>query len=64
MCQALSIIARFISSDSGSTEEVLSVYQEVKKRGAKIIAIAAKEDNKLQRLIAKDNPSLLIRAKG
>lgn len=43
-----------LSSYSGSTEEVLSVYQEVRKRGAKIIAIAAKDDNKLQRLIAKD----------
>lgn len=43
-----------LSSYSGSTEEVLSVYQDVKKKGAKIIAISAKEDNKLQRLIAKD----------
>lgn len=43
-----------LSSYSGSTEEVLSVYADIKKRGAKIIAISAKEDNKLQRLIEKD----------
>lgn len=43
-----------LSSYSGSTEEVLSVYADVKKRGAKIIAIAAKGDNKLQHLITKD----------
>ncbi|MEI7498237.1 MAG: SIS domain-containing protein [Candidatus Falkowbacteria bacterium] len=53
-----------LSSYSGSTEEVLSVYHEVKKRGAKIIAIAAKEDNKLQRLIAKDKiPAYLFEPK-
>lgn len=44
-----------LSSYSGSTEEVLSVYQEVKKRKAFVVAIAADQDNKLQALIKKDN---------
>ena len=45
-----------LSSYSGTTEEVLSVYSEVKKRGAKILAIT--EDSpksKLQELMHKDN---------
>jgi glucose/mannose-6-phosphate isomerase len=43
-----------LSSYSGNTEEVLSVYTEVKKRGAKIMAICEAGDNKLSRLMAKD----------
>jgi len=45
-----------ISSYSGTTEEPLSVYAEVKKRGAKIMAITAHgEKNKLADLMMKDN---------
>ncbi|MFH1583472.1 MAG: SIS domain-containing protein [Candidatus Falkowbacteria bacterium] len=44
-----------ISSYSGNTEEPLSVYTEVKKRGAKIMAIAEAGKNKLARLMIKDN---------
>lgn len=44
-----------ISSYSGNTEEPLSVYKEVKKRGAKIMAIASQGKNKLAQLILKDN---------
>lgn len=44
-----------LSSYSGSTEEVLSVYQEVKKRGAKIMAIVSKGNSKLEKLMIKDN---------
>jgi glucose/mannose-6-phosphate isomerase len=43
-----------ISSYSGTTEEPLSVYAEVKKRGAKIMAIAESGKGKLQDLIIKD----------
>ncbi|MEA3398295.1 MAG: SIS domain-containing protein [Patescibacteria group bacterium] len=45
-----------ISSYSGTTEEPLSVYQKVKKRGAKILAIT--EDgakNKLKKLMLKND---------
>ncbi|MBU0722536.1 SIS domain-containing protein [Patescibacteria group bacterium] len=44
-----------LSSYSGNTEEPLSVYNEVKKRGAKILAICELGDNKLARLMMKDN---------
>ncbi|MDP2708849.1 MAG: SIS domain-containing protein [bacterium] len=44
-----------LSSYSGQTEEVLSVYAEVKKRGAKIMAICELGDNQLARLMLKDN---------
>ncbi|KKR22047.1 MAG: Bifunctional phosphoglucose/phosphomannose isomerase [Parcubacteria group bacterium GW2011_GWE2_39_37] len=44
-----------LSSYSGTTEEVLSVYQEVKKRKAKIIAIVSKGNSKLEKLMIKDN---------
>ena len=44
-----------ISSYSGNTEEPLSVYTEVKKRGAKIMAIAEAGKSKLARLMIKDN---------
>lgn len=44
-----------ISSYSGSTEEPLSVYKEVKKRGAKILAITSRGGNRLEKLMIKDN---------
>lgn len=44
-----------ISSYSGNTEEPLSVYEEVKKRGAKVLAICEDSDNKLARLMKEDN---------
>lgn len=44
-----------ISSYSGNTEEPLSVYPEVKKRGAKILAICELGDNRLARLMMKEN---------
>lgn len=45
-----------LSSYSGNTEEVLSVYQEVKRRKAKIIIITSDEkNNKLLKLILKDD---------
>ena len=44
-----------ISSYSGNTEESLSVYDEVKKRGAKIMAIGEAGDNQLARLMSKDH---------
>lgn len=44
-----------ISSYSGSTEEPLSVYEKVKKRGAKILAITSRGGNKLEKLMIKDN---------
>jgi glucose/mannose-6-phosphate isomerase len=44
-----------ISSYSGSTEEPLSVYNEVKKRGAKIMAITSRGNGKLEKLMIKDN---------
>ena len=44
-----------LSSYSGNTEEVLSVYREAKKRGAKIMAICELGDNQLARLMIKEN---------
>ena len=44
-----------ISSYSGNTEEPLSVYRELKKRKAKIIAITARGRGRLERLMIKDN---------
>ena len=44
-----------LSSYSGRTEEVLSVYPEIKKRGAKILAICEQGENKLTRLMEKEN---------
>ena len=44
-----------LSSYSGQTEEVLSVYQEVKMRGAKIMAICELGDSQLKRLMIKEN---------
>ncbi|MFH1822272.1 MAG: SIS domain-containing protein [Patescibacteria group bacterium] len=44
-----------ISSYSGSTEEPLSVYQEIKKRKAKIMAITSHGQGKLEKLMLKDN---------
>lgn len=44
-----------ISSYSGNTEEPLSVYNEVKKRGAKIMAITSNGNSQLEKLIIKDN---------
>lgn len=44
-----------ISSYSGNSEEPLSVYGEVKKRGAKILAISEAGDNKLARLMIKED---------
>lgn len=44
-----------LSSYSGNTEEVLSVYEEVERRGAKILAICEAGDNQLARLMMKDN---------
>lgn len=47
-----------ISSYSGNTEEPLSVYAEVKKRGAKIVAIAS--DGKLKQIIERDKIPAVI----
>ncbi|MDD4900979.1 MAG: SIS domain-containing protein [Patescibacteria group bacterium] len=44
-----------LSSYSGTTEEVLSVYEEVKSRGAKIMAICQQGDSKLAQLALKEN---------
>jgi glucose/mannose-6-phosphate isomerase len=44
-----------ISSYSGGTEEPLSVYEKVKKRGAKILAITSQGGNKLEKLMIKEN---------
>ncbi len=45
-----------LSSYSGNTEETLSVYQEAKNRGAKILAItASQENNKLEELMRSDD---------
>ena len=46
-----------ISSYSGNTEEPLSVYNEVKKKGAKIMAITSRGNGKLEKLMIKDNIS-------
>lgn len=53
-----------ISSYSGSTEEPLSVYKEVKKRGAKIMAITSYGKGKLGKLMIKDNiPGYIFKPK-
>ncbi|KKR91863.1 MAG: Bifunctional phosphoglucose/phosphomannose isomerase [Parcubacteria group bacterium GW2011_GWC2_42_12] len=44
-----------LSSYSGNTEEVLSVYLEAKKRGAKVMAICEQGENKLARLMKDEN---------
>lgn len=44
-----------LSSFSGNTEETLSVYKEVKKRGAKILGITAKGGGALEKLMKKNN---------
>jgi len=44
-----------ISTYSGTTEESLSVYREVKKRGAKIIGITARGRGQLEKLMLKDD---------
>lgn len=44
-----------ISSYSGNTEEPLTVFNEVKKRGAKILALAEQGNNKLARLMKENN---------
>ena len=44
-----------ISSYSGGTEEPLSVFNEVRRRGAKILGIAEEGDNKLARLMKENN---------
>lgn len=45
-----------LSSYSGNTEEPLSVYREVKKRGAKILAITMEaKSSRLAKLMIKDN---------
>jgi glucose/mannose-6-phosphate isomerase len=44
-----------ISSYSGTTEESLSIYNEVKKRGAKIMGITSKGKGKLEKIMIKDN---------
>lgn len=43
-----------LSSYSGTTEEVLSVYPEVKKRGAKLMGIVSKGKGKLEKILIKD----------
>jgi len=53
-----------LSSYSGSTEEILSVYQEVKKRGAKVMAIVSSGKSKLEKLMIKDNiPGYIFKPK-
>lgn len=44
-----------ISSYSGNTEEPLSVYEEVKKRGAKILGITSHGNGKLEKLMIEEN---------
>lgn len=44
-----------LSSYSGNTEETLSVYKEVKKRDAKIMAIAGAHGGRLEKLMIKEN---------
>lgn len=52
-----------ISSYSGNTEEPLSVYSEVKKRGAKIMAITSGNSSHLEKIIMKDNvPGYIFKA--
>jgi glucose/mannose-6-phosphate isomerase len=53
-----------ISSYSGNTEEPLSVYKEIKKRGAKIMAISSdEENNKLREIMIKNKiPGYLFKS--
>lgn len=52
-----------LSSYSGNTEEPLSVYSEVKKRGAKVLGITSKGRGKLEKLMLKENiPGYIYRA--
>jgi len=52
-----------ISSYSGNTEEPLSVYKEVKKRGAKILAICELSNNQLTQLMMKEHiPGYMFKA--
>lgn len=44
-----------LSSYSGNTEEILSVYMQAKKRKAKIIAITAQGNGKLEKLMLEKN---------
>src|SRR6056297_64577 len=45
-----------ISSYSGNTEEPLSVYEEVKKRGARVLGITSShKKNKLEKLMMEEN---------
>lgn len=44
-----------LSSYSGTTEEVLSVYPEAKKRGAKLLGITSKSGKGLEQLMLKDD---------
>lgn len=44
-----------MSSYSGTTEETLSVYQEVKRRGAKVMCISSNGGGGLEKLMIKDN---------
>ncbi|MBL7058548.1 SIS domain-containing protein [Patescibacteria group bacterium] len=44
-----------LSSYSGTTEEVLSLYLEVKKRGAKIIGITSRSGKKLEKMMMKED---------
>lgn len=52
-----------LSSYSGNTEEVLSVYSEVKKRRAKVLIICEQGESKLAQLIKKEKvPGFMFRA--
>lgn len=52
-----------LSSYSGNTEEPLSVYDEAKKRGAKIMGITSKGKGKLEKLMLKENiPGYIYKA--
>ncbi len=52
-----------LSSYSGNTEEPLSVYDEVKKRGAKILGITSRGRGKLEKLMLKENiPGYIYKA--
>ncbi len=44
-----------LSSYSGTTEEVLSVYPEAKKRGAKLLAITSKSGKALEKIMIENN---------
>lgn len=52
-----------MSSYSGGTEETLSVYQEAKKKGAKILAMTSAGKGALEKLMIKENiPGYIFRA--